>query len=180
MQISQQFDEFFDSLDSNYLPILESFNCTSTNAFSTIAIFKMMKQALKSGTLRHLRIGHRYDELNVIKPVEDCPSSANLEYLSLAAMQDKPDVLIGILRQYPNVREVDLSSTKVTGVEVRELIDREGGPLKWLGLENASKISFDAIEYARGKGTEVAYRLPGFLPTTERRSFRDIIHASGL
>jgi len=70
-------------------------------------------------------------------------------------LQEPEITLINMLRRYPNLRRVDLSETRVTGVAVKELVDRESGPLEWLGLNHCTRVSSDAFDYARAKGVTV-------------------------
>jgi F-box/TPR repeat protein Pof3 len=64
--------------------------------------------------------------------------------------------ILAILRQFPNLGSVDLSRTTVTGVVLRELVDRESSPTD-IVINQCSKMSPDAVEWARKKGVNIQY-----------------------
>lgn len=63
-----------------------------------------------------------------------------------------------ICQNLPHIVRIDLSSTRITGVTVRGLVESLR-KLKWLKLEFCDGVSPDAIEWARERGIIVSYRM---------------------
>ena len=65
----------------------------------------------------------------------------------------------------PHLKQLDLARTNVTGIGVKELIITGGQQhgscnLEWLGLDECTRTSIDAVELARSRGVKVSYRFP--------------------
>ncbi|TAQ84769.1 hypothetical protein B7494_g6925 [Chlorociboria aeruginascens] len=141
---------------SHTFPLLETFNCSSTQINSQ-AIKAITKHSIEAGNLKKLWIGNRLvDDSN--KPVEDVyPSSDSVEELSLAKTQIKEKRIIQIVGLYPNLRKLDVSGTKITGVAIKIFASMG---IKCLILIECAEIGSDAIEYARSKDIEVHFGFP--------------------
>jgi F-box/TPR repeat protein Pof3 len=137
---------------------LETFICEGSVHVDLEAIYKIIEPSRKAGNLKTLRIGdglesdefpHHFAEYSI-------PS---LRTLSLTKWLAPEEQLLVFLRHCPAIENLDISSTKITGVAVKELMTRESGPLKWLRLNNCTKLSPDAVDYARSLGAVVEYSI---------------------
>lgn len=150
------------------LPLLESFDCSGT-AISANLIKAITLQSIKSGNLKILYMGDRLVEFAPGIPVGDeFPASNSVEELSLASLIIRERRMLEIIKLYPNLRKLDVSSTKVTGVAVKHFVDMG---IKWLKLDECSDVSPDAVEYARGKDVAVEFNFPS--RSGRVASFRD-------
>jgi hypothetical protein len=138
------------------LPLLETFMCGNTD-LSLEIILAIIGPSLKAGNLKKLHIGDYFpdDSPGIIYiPTNEMPS---LQELSLYKCQMREGDIMRFLRLCPNVQYLDLSQTRVTGVAIKEVMARESGPLKWLGVNHCTYLSSDAVEWARSLGTVVEY-----------------------
>jgi F-box/TPR repeat protein Pof3 len=81
-------------------------------------------------------------------------------------------VLTGI-ETFKNLRRIDLSSTWVTGVGVRSLVQGLKGKLERLDVSQCRHLGQDAVEWARSQGIEVIQRAD---PSTSSRDSRRILY----
>jgi F-box/TPR repeat protein Pof3 len=120
-------------------------------------IKELTSYSIKAGNLKRLYLGARLNESTDGPVTDEYPTSNTVEELSLASSHVRDKRAIDIVNLYPNVRRLDMSNTKVTGVAVKHFVSMG---IKWLKLDECSEISPDAVEYARGKGVEVEYNFP--------------------
>ncbi|TVY75748.1 F-box/TPR repeat protein pof3 [Lachnellula suecica] len=152
------------------LPLLETFSCSGT-ALDGSFIKNLTGESVKRGNLKRLLIGDRFVE--TMGPVRDeYPVSDTVEELSLASLQLPEQRILQVVNLYPNVRKVDLSGNKVTGVAVKDFVQRG---VKYLKLNECSEVSTDAVEWARGRGVEVEFNFPSRSGNT--RAYRDTAFA---
>lgn len=131
----------------------------------------MANPSLISGSLKTLHIGDMSFSGRISFVGLDFPApfdtwhgtipapSMQLEVLSLQNSYELSErEILAMLRQYPNLKRIDLSRTRVTGSTVRELLERENKPL-FINLEYCDECHHDAVEAARNAGIEVNYRL---------------------
>jgi len=135
------------------LPFLETFSCESTNISSDI--LKILTMAsIANGKLKTLLIGGRLCEHRPGPAADEYPASEGLEELSLTTMQINDARVVPIIELYPKLRKLDVSGTRVTGVAVRQFVERG---IKFLNLDNCADIGSDAVDWARGEGVEVSF-----------------------
>lgn len=150
----------------NPLPMLEMFDCTGTNVCDGF-IKAITLESTKRGNLRELRIGYR--AVNPHISVEDeYPSSESLENLSLAYLNLPEDCVMQIVSRCPNLRTLDVSATKVTGVAVKSFV-KQG--ITSLTLDECIDVGSDAVDWARGEGVEVKFNV--FSSGAGLRAFRN-------
>ena len=144
--------------DETYeLPLLESFDCSGT-AISAQLVKAITLQSIKAGTLKKLSMGDRLVDFAPGIPVTDeFPASNSVEELSLASLIIREKRILEIVKLYPNLKKLDVSSSKVTGVAIKHFVELG---IKWLKLDECSDVSPDAVEYARGKDVEVEFNFP--------------------
>lgn len=65
-----------------------------------------------------------------------------------------------LARSCPRLKRLDLSSTKISGVGVKSLVQKPQGMIEELRLNNCAGVSIDAVEYAKAKGINVSFRFP--------------------
>ncbi|OBU00756.1 hypothetical protein VE01_01171 [Pseudogymnoascus verrucosus] len=135
----------------------------------------MANPGLTSGSLKTLKVGHigptHTDTHNDWIKMLPAPSAA-LETLSLCERIGLPEkTIIAVLRQFPNLKEVDLSRTEATGSTLRELFERENKP-KLVNMKNCTNCYHDAVEAARRVGIEVWHELAPKNNKTDSK-FRD-------
>lgn len=88
---------------------------------------------------------------------QEFPTSATVEELSLALLLLNDKHAMKIVDLYPKVRRLDMSGTNITGVAVKEFINKG---ITFLKLDECAQVSPDAVEWARSKGVEVSYSFP--------------------
>ena len=159
----------FNSGDEIYeLPLLETFDCGGT-AISANLVKAITLQSIKAGNLKTLYMGDRLVEFSPgVSVGDEFPASNTVEELSLASLIIRERRIIEIIKLYPNLRRLDVSSTKVTGVAVKHFVDIG---IQWLKLDECSDVSPDAVGYARDKDVEVEFNFPS--RTGRVASFRD-------
>lgn len=149
--------------ESDYLlPLLEEFDCEGTD-LTTKFITKITQPSIKLGNLRVLLIGRRLSELPPHNPVVKriYPASTTVRELSLASLQESDDYIMVVVELYPNLRKLDVSGTKITGVAVKKFVKRG---VEKLILNECANVSGDAVDWARGRGVEVEFNFPSRTP----------------
>lgn len=140
------------------LPLLELFDCHST-FISAAFLKKLTAPSIKEGHLKKLYMGGRINDfLNT--PVEtEFPAAESLEELSVAEMILSDWRMIQIVALYPNLKALDASSTKITGVAVKHFFLNHG--IKSLKINECDDVGTDAIEWARRQeGVELVVNFP--------------------
>jgi F-box/TPR repeat protein Pof3 len=152
------------------LPLLETFDCAGTR-LKSFWVNKVLQASIKHGNLRVLSIGNRLvhepGHMSATQWVEEFPLCLTLEELSLAASLLDEAGLMKVVQGYPNLRVLDVSYTKVTGVAVKRFV-KSG--IKYLKLDECNNISLDAIDWARSQGAHVDFN---FAQRPNSRTFRD-------
>ncbi|ESZ92258.1 hypothetical protein SBOR_7347 [Sclerotinia borealis F-4128] len=151
MRLSNQED------DTILLPLLETFNCENTG-LSDGMIVAIIKNA---PNLKHLHIGSRLVG-DYAAAHHDFPLCENLEELGVSCLQYDETRFIRIVDKCPNLKTLDISCTKITGVAVKHFVDQG---ITWIDLQKCEKVSYDAVEYARGKGVEAIFGFFGSVAT---------------
>ncbi|MDI1490106.1 MAG: hypothetical protein OHK93_001306 [Ramalina farinacea] len=82
---------------------------------------------------------------------------ANVEALGLAGLPVSDDNLAYLGSVASRLKRINLSSTLVSGVGVKALVNGCKDTLTWIKLDNCRKVSPDAIEWARSCGIDVSY-----------------------
>ncbi|KFY77814.1 hypothetical protein V499_02877 [Pseudogymnoascus sp. VKM F-103] len=169
--ISHRFDT-----DEKFVFPLSKLEYLSVEGGDLFAIVNdMANPGLTSGSLKTLKAGHigptHTDTHNDWIKMLPAPSAA-LETLSLCERIGLPEkTIIAVLRQFPNLKEVDLSRTEATGSTLRELFERENKP-KLVNMKNCTNCYHDAVEAARRVGIEVWHELAPKNNKTDSK-FRD-------
>ncbi|KFY37373.1 hypothetical protein V494_04775 [Pseudogymnoascus sp. VKM F-4513 (FW-928)] len=164
--------------DQNDVPVLSKLEYLGieNSIFSTV-VNDMANPSLTSGSLKTLKLGGNANSYSQCGSRNDwtytLPAhSAALETLSLAQNIELPEkTIIDVLRQFPNLKEVDLSYTCSTGSTLRELFERENKP-RFVNMMNCTNCYHDAVEAARGAGIEVRHELAPKYNKTDTK-FRD-------
>lgn len=130
-------------------------------------IKNITRESIKRGNLKSLSIGNRI--VSATGPIKDeFPASETVENLSIGFLDIQEERILQIVTLYPNLRRLDISGTKATGVAVKVFVQMG---LQYLKLNECSNISSDAVEWARGQGVEVEYSFPS--RSGGARGFRD-------
>jgi len=164
-------DESVTTID---LPLLETFICNKID-FSLEVILTLIGPSVKAGNLKTLHMGDyapSESSWEQSTPTKDL-LMPSLRDLSLSKCQMREDGIMRFLRLCPNLQNVDVSFTRVTGVAIKELMTREVGPLKWLGACWCMFLSSDAVEWARSLGTIVEYSNDPLKRPVRQRFWRD-------
>ena len=121
------------------------------------------------GKLRHLSINTfgplsgnimRYLDAEMLRPLEvlKLPSCVNSRPQETVDDGFQDHHAARLAQEAPNLQELDLSMSRVTGVGIKALVHKVGKPLKRLEFVDWNgKISFDAVTYARNHGIEVVF-----------------------
>ncbi|TVY17100.1 F-box/TPR repeat protein pof3 [Lachnellula arida] len=152
-------------------PLLETFACAGTTLNNSV-IKDITRESSKRGNLKTLLIGDRVADSR--GRFEDYPASETVEELSLASLWEQEHQLIQIVNLYPNVRKLDVSSTKATGVAVKSFVQMG---VQYLKLNECSEVGIDAVEWARGQGVAVEFNFPS--RSGNARGYRDSALAAG-
>jgi len=152
------------------LPLLETFACARTSLDGS-EIEVITRESVKSGSLKTLSIGDRIP-YNVGIAEDEYPASETVEELSLASLVMQEQRMIQIVNLYPNVRRLDVSGTRLTGVAVKTFVQMG---VEYLKLNECSEVGADAVEWARGQGVEVEFNFPS--RSGNMRGFRDTAFA---
>lgn len=153
----------FENLPKDYFqfPNLEHLSVDGSDF--AIALNEMADPGLLSGSLMTLNIGdsshfgreHPYQTWPKAMPA----SSSTLRTLSLRLQTElREKTIIKMLCQYPNLKEVDLAHTGITGSTLVVLFERENRP-EFIDLEGCDDCYYDAVEAARETGIEVLHEL---------------------
>lgn len=139
------------------LPLLETFACSSTRIDGE-TLKLIVGDAIKAGNLKRLTIGDRLvnERPNLVK--NEFPPSETVEDLSLVAMNLNDRCALEVVDLYPNLKRLDMSSTKITGVAVKAFVKMG---IRWLKINDCEMIGIDAVEWARGKDIEVIHNFVG-------------------
>ena len=137
---------------------LETFICEGGHHINLEAIYTVIEASRKAGNLKTLRIGDGLDSEELPRHLPDY-SIPSLRTLGLSRWLASEEQLLTFLRHCPAIEYLNVSFTKITGVAIKELMTRESGPLKWLRLNDCTKLSPDAVDYARSLGAVVEYSI---------------------
>ncbi|KAB8290264.1 hypothetical protein EYC80_011130 [Monilinia laxa] len=135
--------------DTVSLSLLETFNCDSTG-LSDETVVSVIKNA---PNLKHLHMGSRLVG-DYIATHQSFPLCENIEELCVSYLPYEEKDFINLTSKCPNLKRLDISGTKITGVAVKHFV---GQGITWIDLQVCDKVSPDAVEYARGKGAEVIF-----------------------
>lgn len=146
---------------------LTAFDCEDTG-MTHAAVAAVITPAINAGNLKVLRMGR----IAVLRApgsdiTEHYPPSEIVEELGLGNLDLDEALALKIVRQYPSAKTIDLSWSKITGVTVRQLVERG---VKVLNISGCSQISPDAVQFARSQGVIVDWKLPTMVRS---RTFRD-------
>ena len=151
-----------------HLPRLEEFNCDNT-VLDASQIRTVIQPSIRNGNLQRLYIGSRPLPINII-PETDFERAESVKMLSLANLQMSEHLLLRTVGNFPNLEELDVSETKITGVAIKRFLL---SGIKMLKANECSELSSDAVEYARSKGMQVEFRFPS--RRVGARSYRDAV-----
>ena len=157
------------------LPFLETFNCEGTDISSDVLKVLTMPSIVK-GNLKSLLIGARLSEYRPGPAADEYPASEHIEELSLHNMQINDSRVLQIIELYPNLRKLDVSGTRVTGVSVREFVNRG---VTSLNLIDCLDVGEDAVAWARSMGIIVDFNF-NRSTSKKRSSFWDSRFARNL
>lgn len=138
------------------LPLLETFNCHTT-ALDATHVMHITSEAILQRSLRKLYIGGRMNATEQTPVEQEFPSSESVEELSLACLHLTDRRALQIVGLFPNLRKLDMSNTKISGVAVKEFVEKGITSLK---LNECVEISPDAVDWARSKGASVEFKFP--------------------
>lgn len=144
-----------------HLPLLEILECENTGLNDKL-IVTMLKN---SPNLKRVHIGSRLVG-DYAAAHHDFPLCESIEELGVKCLQYDEKDFIRMVGKCPNLKTLDISCTKITGVAVKRFVDQG---LTSLDIDDCSKISSDAVEYARGKGVGVMFSF-----AAARAAFRDL------
>lgn len=150
-------DEGVDgNLEPLDLPLLESFDCRQTTIISTTIVTRTIMKSIQAGRLTKLFIGEGSEKW-VYHPRDDVgyPASDSVRELSVASMAVSEARIRALVALYPNVRKLDVSKTKITGVAIKEFVSMGVTHLRCVDCYDTSP---DAIDFARAQGVVVEAR----------------------
>ena len=160
-------DEIFD------LPLLESLHCYETNNLPASLIKRLVAKSNEAGQLRRLSLGCRLLDAGRTPVEDEYPASSSVIELSINFLNLPEERVLAAVALFPNVHTLDVSdSPKVTGVAVKEFVRRG---ITHLNVRGCSRVSPDAIEWARAQGVEVEHRPTVSKPSQSWRASRVIL-----
>jgi F-box/TPR repeat protein Pof3 len=144
-------DKEGDPLPFN-LPLLESLDCRETELSAMLAK-RILTKSIQGSRLTELSIGAGWQSIHKEPiPVEEYPHSDSVRQLSLYGMAKSEDDIRKLVSFYPNVRKLDVSMTKITGVAIKEFVLMGVTHLRCVDCYH---ISPDAIEFTRAQGVVI-------------------------
>ena len=117
-------------------------------------------QALLSasrGNVEHLNLNYMSADRQYMADVFREQVVAKVEALGLAGLPVSDDNLANLGSFASRLKRINLSSTSVSGVGVKALVNGCKDTLTWIKLDNCRNVSPDAIDWARSCGIEVSY-----------------------
>lgn len=154
-------DEVFD------LPLLETFDCRGTMLKGPL-IKRITSQAVEARSLKRLFIGRPFMDAGMAAVESQYPLSDTVHALHLGSPDISEERIIEVIKLFPNLRSLDVSTSKVTGVAVKEFVNRGVTTLR---CNNCYRISPDAIDYARAHGVEVEAK------SGNNHNMRDLVYS---
>jgi F-box/TPR repeat protein Pof3 len=152
------------------LQLLETYYHDGAFDVGLEAVYARMEASRVAGNIKILRLGESLTSEDVPRnPAEY--SIPSLAELSLHHWDVPEERLLQFLRACPNIKRLDVSGTRATGVLVKELMTRESGPLEMLGVIDCRHLSQDAVAYARSMGAVVHHYMTA--DSKPRRAWRD-------
>lgn len=161
------------------LPNLQSFHCGSTPLLTKndVLLFLFISQSITVGNLRMLEMdemssGHFLGLNTLAAQVADEETNdeilagqwptiySPLETLSIQGFDASEDTCLDFLRRFPRLKRIMLVGTKVSGVTIKELVERGNGDTKIYGSVNTFYYEW------RGTPEDDIFRLQD--PTTVR------------
>ena len=67
------------------------------------------------------------------------------------------EVAIAISKYMPALKRLSLANTRVSGVGVKAIVTALEGSIDYINLDNCNNTAYDAVEWARSKGVNVAF-----------------------
>lgn len=172
LELTQMYDLNNIGDEDINLPNLESFYCGQTSKFlqDESSIYKIIKDSIKSGTLRTLEMSGLLGQMDLSEmlPFERYDGLETLIIERYATKKEKD--YLELIRKFPRLKRINLAHTNTTGITIRELADRGKGLVSGVvqGDEDSEPTStrpdiimsthhlqLDAIEYARNHGIKV-------------------------
>ncbi|KAI9756860.1 MAG: hypothetical protein M1815_002647 [Lichina confinis] len=141
------------------LPNLESIEACGTTIIPPIMLGLMLSSA-KTKMRRVLLNASGGDYQPPLVEASRNGYLTNLTMLGLAGQSMTDDGVVAIAQGAPNLEHVNLSSTAVSGISVKALLERPDSKIKLLSVDNCSYLNPDAVEYARAKGVHVNFSFP--------------------
>ncbi|KAI9808865.1 MAG: hypothetical protein M1826_004032 [Phylliscum demangeonii] len=133
------------------LPDLEVLELKSSNFIPAAILSKLLDTA--GSKLRKLAVSARLASGQLVRDrLAEGLMMGALKELELVDGDVYDDDIELIAPQVPRLERLNLWNTRVTGVAVKILLTRPDSRLSWLGLENCSLVSPDAVEWARARG----------------------------
>lgn len=109
------------------------------------------------GNVEHLNLSYMSADQQYMADVFREQVVAKVEALGLAGLPVSDDNLAYLGSVATKLKHLNLSSTSVSGVGVKALVNGCKDTLTWIKLDNCRNVSPDAIEWARSCGIEVSY-----------------------
>lgn len=130
-------------------PNLEEIYTNNSDSMDEDMFEFFTRASIAAGKLRIMDVGWRSD-----RPAA-YPDSDSLVGLGLAHTRGWNDnIILEMVLKYPNLRELDLSKTKVTGYALKKML-KKGLPLTKVVLKDCEDVSSDAFDYLESKGVTV-------------------------
>lgn len=132
-------------------PNIEEVYLNNANSITEDLLKFLLRASIEAGNLRILAIGGRHGE------PANYPTCESLECLDLTGTShwDEDQILEMVVDMYPNLTELNLSKTKITGYGLKKITQRPEGPLAKVILKGCTEISLDTYEYLESVGTVV-------------------------
>src|SRR6266536_4100302 len=145
-----------NKIEPTFLPNLETLDCSAT-FIGAETLKALTAESIKGSHLKKLAIGNRLSGVVAVPVEEEFPASESVEDLSLAYLIAPEHRTIQTVSLYPNLKRLDVSASKVTGVAVKHFVNMG---VKYLNLKECPEVSGDAVEWARGLGVDVEFSFP--------------------
>jgi F-box/TPR repeat protein Pof3 len=151
-----------DGLD---LPLLRTLSVQDSLQLTALGLFDILKRSNELGNLTALDLSGRLSD----NGSEQYISSQSLLSLGMGRLMIGDKTILAIIELYPNLREVNLEQTRITGVGLKALVSKG---IKSINVDHCDDLGEDAVLWARSQGVQVQHNM---MRPPQARRYRDLL-----
>jgi hypothetical protein len=132
---------------------------------TALGLFDILKRSNELGNLTALDLSGRLSD----NGSEQYISSQSLLSLGMGRLMIGDKTILAIIELYPNLREVNLEQTRITGVGLKALVSKG---IKSINVDHCDDLGEDAVLWARSQGVQVQHNM---MRPPQARRYRDLL-----